>query len=82
MRSVVVTGMGAVTPIGMSVSQMWSSMVQGRSGVGLIDRFDTSGFSVRIAAQVGPEFDPGAFMDRRDAKRMDRFTQYAVAAAR
>lgn len=81
MRTVVVTGLGAVTPVGIGVNQMWDSLVSGRSGVRTLDRFDASAFPVKIAAQV-EAFDAGAYMDRRDAKRMDRFTQYAVAAAR
>lgn len=81
MRTVVVTGMGAVTPVGIGVDQMWNSLISGRSGVRALNRLNVAGLPVRIAAQV-EEFDPGAYMDRRDAKRMDRFTQYAVAAAR
>lgn len=81
MRTVVVTGMGAVTPVGIGVAQMWDSLVNGRSGVRALSRLDTAGLQVKIAAQV-EGFDAGVYIDRRDAKRMDRFTQYAVSAAR
>ncbi|MGE5542562.1 MAG: beta-ketoacyl-ACP synthase II [Bacillota bacterium] len=77
---VVVTGMGAVTPVGIGVKEMWNSLVSGRSGVGSISRFDASGYDTRIAAEV-KDFDPGATIDRKEAKRMDRFTQFGVVSA-
>ncbi|MGE5484408.1 MAG: beta-ketoacyl-ACP synthase II [Ignavibacteriales bacterium] len=77
---VVVTGMGAVTPVGIGVKEMWDSLVSGRSGVGRISRFDASGYDTCIAAEV-KDFDPGAMIDRKEAKRMDRFTQFGVVSA-
>ncbi|MFI5165788.1 MAG: beta-ketoacyl-ACP synthase II [Thermoanaerobaculales bacterium] len=78
-RRVVVTGMGAITPVGVEVATVWSNLVAGRSGIGPITLFDTTGFDVRIAGEV-KGFDPTNFMDEKDARRTDRFTQFAVAA--
>lgn len=78
---VVVTGMGAVTPLGLTLSDTWHAMLAGCSGIDHITRFDTSDHEVTFAAEV-KGFDPLAVMDRRDARRTDRFTQFAVAAAR
>ena len=78
---VVVTGLGAVTPVGIGAGAYWEGLTSGTSGVGMITRFDASGFDVRIAAEV-EGFEPGSYIERRDIKRMDRFTQFAVAAAR
>ncbi len=78
-RRVVVTGLGAVTPCGNDVPSTWSAMVEGRSGVTTVTRFDASGFPVRIAAEV-KGFDAEGRLDRKLAKRLDLFAQYAVAA--
>ena len=80
-RRVVVTGMGAVTPVGNDVATMWRSLVEGKSGAGPITKFDASTFEVRFACEV-KGFDPLDFMDRKEAKRADQFTQYAVAASK
>jgi 3-oxoacyl-[acyl-carrier-protein] synthase II len=80
-RRVVVTGMGAVTPVGNDVATMWRSLVEGRSGAGPITKFDASTFEVRFACEV-KGFDPLNYMDRKEAKRADQFTQYAVAASK
>src|SRR5688500_14690077 len=80
-RRVVVTGMGAVTPVGNDVATMWRSLIEGRSGAAPITHFDASTFDVRFACEV-KGFDPLQFMDRKEAKRADQFTQYAVAAAK
>ena len=80
-RRVVVTGMGAVTPVGNDVATMWRSLTEGRSGAGPITKFDASTFEVRFACEV-KNFDPLQFMDRKEAKRADQFTQYAVAASK
>ncbi len=80
-RRVVVTGMGAVTPVGNDVATMWQSLLGGKSGAAPITHFDASTFEVRFACEV-KGFDPLQFMDRKEAKRADQFTQYAVAAAR
>lgn len=78
---VVVTGVGVISPIGNTPSTFWSSLVEGKSGIGLVTRFDTTDFSAKIAAEVN-DFEPKDFMDKRDARRMDRFTQFAVAASK
>ncbi len=80
-QRVVITGMGAITPLGLSVAEFWEGLVAGRSGVGPITRFDTSDFAVKIAAEV-KGFNPADFLDRKEARRMDRYTQFAVAAAK
>ncbi|MEO5579719.1 MAG: beta-ketoacyl synthase N-terminal-like domain-containing protein, partial [Gemmatimonadaceae bacterium] len=80
-RRVVVTGMGAVTPVGNDVATMWRSLIEGRSGAAPITHFDASIFPVRFACEL-KGFDPLQFMDRKEAKRADHFTQYAVAAAK
>ncbi len=79
-RRVVVTGMGAVTPVGNDVATMWRSLIEGRSGAAPITHFDASGFEVKFACEV-KGFDVSQYMDRKEAKRADQFTQYAVAAA-
>ncbi len=80
-RRVVVTGMGAVTPVGNDVATMWRSLIAGKSGAAPITHFDASTFEVRFACEV-KDFDPLQYMDRKEAKRADQFTQYAVAAAK
>jgi 3-oxoacyl-[acyl-carrier-protein] synthase II len=77
---VVVTGMGAVSPVGLNVQDTWSALLAGKSGVGKITRFDTSQYDTKIAAEVNG-FDPMNYMDKKTSQRMDRFTQYAIAAA-
>ena len=80
-RRAVVTGLGAVTPIGNDVPTFWSNLVAGVSGVATITAFDPSGEEVRIAAEV-KDFNPTDWVDFKQARRMSRFTQLAVAAAR
>lgn len=77
---VVVTGMGIISPLGLDMSSTWQGLTAGRSGVDFITLFDASGFEVRIAAEV-KEFDPLQYIDRKRARHMDRFTQFAVAAS-
>ncbi|HEX7049854.1 MAG TPA: beta-ketoacyl-ACP synthase II [Longimicrobiales bacterium] len=79
-RRVVVTGMGAVTPIGLGVPAFWAALLEGRSGAGPITRFDASAFSTRFACEL-KGFDPLDHMDRKLANRLDPYAQYAVAAA-
>ena len=79
-RRVVVTGLGAVTPIGNNVQDFWDSLVAGKSGVGIITQFDASDYSVRIAAEV-KDFDYTKYIDKKEGRRMDRVSQFAVAAA-
>ena len=78
-RRVVVTGMGAVTPIGNSVHDFWENLKRGTNGVGPITRFDASRCDTRFAAEV-KDFDPARFMDAKEARRMDLFTQLGMAA--
>lgn len=80
-KRVVVTGIGVVTPVGNNLEDFWSNLTGGISGVGPITRFDTTGYSSTIAAEV-KDFNPVDFIDRKEARRMDRFTQFAVAASR
>jgi 3-oxoacyl-[acyl-carrier-protein] synthase II len=79
-RRVVVTGLGLVSPLGIGVDDSWNALVAGKSGVGPITLFDASSFPTRIAAEV-KGFDPTKFMDRKEARRNDRFIQFALAAA-
>jgi len=78
---VVVTGMGVISPVGQNVDAMMASLYAGRGGVRPIESFDASGMGTRIAAEV-LDFDPAKAMDKKDAKRADRFAQFAVAASR
>lgn len=78
-RRVVVTGLGLVTPLGNTVQESWDGILNGRSGVRLIDTFDTSGFSSRIAAMVR-DFDVSAYIHPKEAKKMDPFIHYGIAA--
>ena len=77
---VVITGMGAITPLGNSVSEFWQACVEGKSGIDYVTQFDATGYPSRIAGEV-KGFDPQDYMDRRVARRMSRFSQFAVAAS-
>jgi 3-oxoacyl-[acyl-carrier-protein] synthase II len=78
-RRVVITGMGVISPVGLNTPTMWENVVAGRSGIGLITQFDTANYEVKIAGEA-KEFDPCRFMSVKEARRMDRFTQFAIAA--
>lgn len=81
-RRVVITGLGAVTPLGIGVDKFWNSLLEGKSGVSLIENIDTEKHTVKIAAEIKNEdFNPENYMDSKDAKRMDRYTQFAMVAA-
>ena len=80
MRRVVVTGVGAVTPVGNDVETMWNSLINGISGVDVITNFDTSDLKVKIAAQV-KDFDATKYIEKKEIRKTDLYTQYAVAAA-
>lgn len=80
-RRIVITGMGAVTPIGLSVKDSWDACVNGRSGIDRITLFDTTNFQVQIGGEV-KNFDPALYMDAKEARRRDRFEQMGVAAAK
>jgi len=79
-RRVVITGLGCVTALSESVEKLFAALCEGRSGVSTIESFDASGFTVHFAGEI-KHFDVTQYIDRREAKRMDRFAQYAVAAA-
>jgi 3-oxoacyl-[acyl-carrier-protein] synthase II len=80
MRRVVVTGMGALTPIGNNLQDYWKGLVDGVSGAGLITHFDTSKFKTRFACEL-KNYDPANYFDRKESRKMDRYTQYAHIAA-
>ncbi len=79
-RRVVVTGMGAVTPVGNDVESFWNSVKEGKLGIDKITRFDTTDYKATLAAEV-KDFDPGKYLDVRAARRLELFSQYAVVAA-
>ena len=79
-RRVVITGMGAVTPLGNNVNDFWQGLKRGKTGIGPITKFDTTDFKVKLAGEVR-DFDPKAYMDFKTAKRMEEFCHYAIAAA-
>ena len=82
MTEIAVTGLGCITPCGLTVEDFWAALVSGRSGVRTITRFDTSAFQVHIAGEV-PDFDPAAYgLRAKEARRLDRFAQFAIAASR
>lgn len=76
---VVITGLGAITPIGIGKDAFWENLSAGKSGVGRITHFDPTGFDTQIAAQVN-DFDPSLYMDKKEARRLARFLQFAIAA--
>ncbi|HIK27113.1 MAG: beta-ketoacyl-ACP synthase II [Oscillatoriaceae bacterium SKW80] len=80
-KRVVVTGLGAITPIGNTVSEYWEGLLSGRNGIGPITLFDAQKHACRFAGEV-KGFDPHDYMDRKDAKRMDRFAQFGVSASK
>ncbi|MBE0680125.1 MAG: beta-ketoacyl-ACP synthase II [Bacteroidales bacterium] len=80
MRRVVVTGMGALTPIGNNLQDYWKGLVDGVSGAGLITHFDTTKFKTKFACEI-KNYDPANYFDRKESRKMDRYTQYAHIAA-
>src|SRR4030042_814704 len=76
----VVTGVGAVCPVGNNIEEMWKSLIAGKSGVGYITTFDTAPFDTKIAAEV-KGFDVSMYVTRKQAQRMDRFTKFTVGAS-
>ncbi|GAF19419.1 LOW QUALITY PROTEIN: 3-oxoacyl-[acyl-carrier-protein] synthase, KASII [Bacillus sp. JCM 19046] len=80
-RRVVVTGIGAVTPLGNDAATTWESAIAGKSGVGYLTRLDADAFPMKVAAEIR-EFDPSEHIERKEARKMDRFTQFAVVAAK
>ncbi|MBV8885081.1 MAG: beta-ketoacyl-[acyl-carrier-protein] synthase II, partial [Chroococcidiopsidaceae cyanobacterium CP_BM_RX_35] len=79
-RRVVVTGLGAITPLGSTVAEYWQGLIEGRSGINPITLFDASRHTCQIAGEV-KGFEPTDYLERKDVKRMDRFTQFAVCAS-
>ena len=80
-RRVVITGLGALTPIGNNTNDFWNGIKEGKCGIDEITRFDISNFKVKLAAEV-KDFNAEDYFDRREAKRLDKFSQYAMVAAR
>jgi len=80
LKRVVVTGMGAITPLGNTVEEFWKNIIAGKSGVGLITKFDTTHFKTKFAAEV-KGFNASVYFEKNEARKYDLFTQYAVAAA-
>ena len=78
---VVVTGLGCVTPIGTGKDAFWNNLIAGKSGAGRITHFDPTNFDCQIAAEV-KDFDPSLYMDKKDARRIVRFIQFAIAASK
>src|SRR6476469_5741403 len=79
-RRVVVTGMGAISPVGNDVATTWRSLIEGRSGAAPITKFDASNFPVRFACEV-KDFDPLNYVEKKEARKMGAFTHYAIAAS-
>lgn len=80
-RRVVVTGMGALTPVGNNVEDFWSSLKEGKNGIDFITSFDTGNFKAKLAGEV-KNFNPEDYLDKKEAKRMDRYCQFAMAASK
>ena len=80
-RRVVITGMGAITPIGNSVQDFWEGIKEGKCGIDTITKFDTTDFKVKLAAEV-KGFNPEEYFDKKVLRRLDTFSQYAMVAAR
>lgn len=80
MNRVVITGLGAITPLGNSVNEFWENIIKGRSGAGPITKFDASKFKTQFASEV-KDFDPGEWIEKKELKKYDLFTQYAIAAS-
>src|SRR6201984_610213 len=79
-RRVVVTGVGLVTPLGTGIEKNWEGLMAGRSGVGMISRFEVTDYPTRIAGEVR-DFDPLDWIEKKDVRKMDLFIQYAMATA-
>ena len=81
LKRVVVTGLGALTPVGNNVAETWENLVKGISGAGPITHFDASLFKTQFACEV-KGFDATKYIDRKEARKMDLYTQYAIAVAK
>src|SRR5208283_219753 len=80
-KRVVVTGLGAISPIGNTIEEFWKALLEGKSGVKRLTCFDPTHFTTKIAAEVR-NFDPSPYLSAKEIKRMDRFVQFAVCAAK
>ncbi len=80
-RRVVITGMGLMTSLGKDVNTFWEALKEGKSGISRVTRFDTSDIPTKVAAEIN-DFDPGEYIDKKEARRMDRYTQLAIAASK
>ena len=80
-RRVVITGMGTVNPLGKNVNEFWENIKANKNGLSFVDQFDASDFPVKIVGAV-KDFDSSEWIDKKEAKRMDRFTQFAVCSAK
>ncbi|MDP4180054.1 MAG: beta-ketoacyl-ACP synthase II [Bacillota bacterium] len=80
-KRVVITGMGVITSLGFDVDKFWNSIKEGKNGISEVTRFDITNYNTKVAAEI-KDFDPSQFIDKKEAKRMDRFTQYAMAASK
>ena len=80
LKRVVVTGIGAITPLGKTLDEYWENLVKGVSGADFIKQFDCSKFKTRFACEV-KDFDPTAYLDKKEARKIDRFTQFALIAS-
>ena len=79
-RRVVLTGLGALSPVGNTTEEFWSALTQGKSGIGPITRFDSTGFDTRIAGEV-KGFDALKYVDKKDDRKLDLYLKYAIACA-
>ncbi|AFM42533.1 3-oxoacyl-(acyl-carrier-protein) synthase II [Desulfosporosinus acidiphilus SJ4] len=77
----VITGMGVITPVGNQLNEFWNNLISGNSGIGLLTRFDTSTLSTKVAGEV-KNFEPTEWIDKKESRHMDRFSQFAIAAAK
>ena len=80
-RRVVITGMGTVNPLGKNVDEFWENIKANKIGLSYVDQFDASDFPVKIVGAV-KDFDPSAYIDKKESRRMDRFTQFALYSAK
>ena len=78
---IVVTGMGVIAPIGIGLNKFWDSLIEGKSGVAVIKGFDTYDLPTKIAGEV-KDFNPENYIEKKELKRLDRFTQFAISAAK
>lgn len=77
----VITGMGVITPVGNLLDEFWNNLIEGKSGVGLVTRFDVTDLPTKVAAEI-KNFEPTDYADKKESRRMDRFSQFALAAAK